>query len=138
MRLAELVDRTKYLKEHIRDLKGFIRVLVSKRETNQDELNKLRRRLDSLIDKRQSYLIKIDRANNQIDIRIGDNTIKLSDALKLRNTLKEKIDGINDIVEYSFGNIDMVTFMQAKDDLFEELIIINNAIISADWSAEID
>jgi hypothetical protein len=138
MRLAELLERKKELVHKIVELEEFLEKVVNKKTTDQEELTDLRSLLDSYLEEDQRFSMKIERANNQIEVKVGNSKLKLNDAVKIRNTFLNKINNITRLIDSSDGNINLPSFIKQRDQLYEEYLVIHNAICIADWSTELD
>lgn len=138
MRLAEILNRRDYLVGKIDQTEAFLRKLVELGNTDSEELIKIRRMLDSYYEDCQRLSMKLERANNQVDVQVGNSKIKLTDAIKIRNTILRKIRNINDLISNSNGNVNFEEFVQQRDQLYEEYVVLMSSISLADWSTDVD
>jgi hypothetical protein len=138
MLLAELILRKKYLEEKIEELGYFLEKIVRDAAISQKELNVLRAELDDYLEQLQSYVLKIESANSQLELSIDNSKIPIKNAIVLRDTLMKKIEFITGIIDNGNSNLDISSFFQQRDRLYEEYFVINRAITTIDWSANID
>jgi hypothetical protein len=137
MYLAELLLRKDFLKSKINKLK----VILTKsfrNDMNQSELSYLRSLLDNYYNEYQRYLMKLERVNTQVEVTIGKSKLSLSDAIKIRDTLENKIEDITEMISAGAEYVDLNSFFEQKDQLFEEYMVLVRTIDLADWGTEID
>jgi len=138
MRFSELLIRKKFVDEKIELLRSFIIRLVSNDKAYQEELIKLRKELDECLEESQKYSMKIANANDQIEVTIGSTKVMLRNAVKIRDTMKKKIDNISELIANSNGNIDVLSFVRQQGQLIEEYLALESSIKLIEWSAELD
>jgi len=138
MRLAELLIRKENLDKKITEMEEFLIRLVRNDGVAQKELVTIRSDLNDYIDKSQQYSMKICEVNEQINIEVANSSVVLSDALKILSTLEKKIVNITNLIGSSNGNLDIRSFQSQRDQLYEEHILLNNAIRMSEWSADFD
>jgi hypothetical protein len=94
--------------------------------------------LFDLLDKYQDYSIMLEKINIENKIVIGESEINVANAIKLRNTIKGKIDVLSDSINGSDYSIDVFDLMAKRDTLTEEHILINKTITISDWDIDIE
>ena len=138
MRLAELLLKKKIIDQKVTELEVFLVKAVQIDAVSQQELSRLRRELDGYLDEGRTLSMQIDSANGQIEVNIKDSTVTLRDAVRLLKTIKKKIGNITDIIENNNGNIDILSFISQRDQLYEEYLLLNKSMQMIEWSAELD
>lgn len=137
MFIGELIVRRKNVKENISELRNFIRGLTDNATDNVDLHSKALNTLFDLLDKYQDYSIVLEKTNMENNIVIGESEISISNAVKLRNTIKGKMDVLSDSINGSDYSIDIFSLMVQRGTLMEEYILINKTITINDWKIEL-
>jgi len=133
MFLAELLMRKRYIKLQIAELKSYL--------FNNEEVvntNEVLNKLYDLEDQDQKHKILIKKANNQIEVEIGNNKVSLDTAIELRDNLDNKINILSDLINVNKKFLDIFNLLTQRAKLIEEYMIIYKAIKISDWSSEID
>jgi hypothetical protein len=138
MYLGELLLRKKDSEYEILELTRFLGRSVFHNSLDQDDMVKIRKVLEKCIDDNQTFSMKLDRVNNKVQVKIGETSISISDAVKIRKSLDYKINVITELIESDKGSIEVVGFMQQRRKLYEDRMILNSAIAMLDWSTVID
>lgn len=138
MFIGELLIRKKGVKEKILELRSFIQDLTDSIVDNTDLHSKALSMLFDLLDKYQDYSIMIEKVNTENKIVIGESEISIANAIKLRNTIKGKIDVLSDSINGSDYSIDVFDLMIKRDTLIEEHVLINREITISDWGIDIE
>ena len=139
MYLAELLIRKRFIDDKILELKTVLIKCFNGEEVEQSELSFFRTLLDNYYNERQRYLMKLERANSQVEVTIGKSKLSLSDAIKIRGTLERRLEDISElIVAAGASYLELNSFFETKEQLFEEYMVLVKTIEMADWSTEID
>ncbi len=133
MLLGELLLRRKCIKMEIDELKNYM--LSSEELTN---LNDILNRLFVLEDKFQRHNILIERANNEIEVSVGDTTTTLTNAIKLRMAADRKADALTRLIKGNKPSLNITNLIEQRQKFIEEYILLDNAINSSDWSVNVD
>ena len=91
-----------------------------------------------LLDKYQNYIILLERSNSKCEIKVGTSDVKVSDAVKLRDTTNKKMGFITNLINSNDASLNVPDLMDNRDKLMEEFILLNNAIEKSDWSEEVE
>lgn len=133
MLLGELLLRRKCIKMEIDELKNHM--LSSEEPTN---LNDILNRLFVLEDKFQRHNILIERANNEIEVSVGDTATTLTNAIKLRMAADRKADALTRLIKGDKPSLNITNLIEQRQKFIEEYILLDNAINSSDWSVNVD
>lgn len=125
MHLIEVLDQKKIIDQKIDELKT---ILLS--DPNPDD--ELAQRLINLLDLKQGKLMNINSANNQSKIKVGTVELSVANAVIIRDTIKEKIGLISQLIMSKDCGLDKVSLMDQRDKYFEEHTLINTCIIKSD------
>lgn len=117
--LFEMVAEKKMIDKKIVELRAVLR------ESQTDELAT---ELVSLIDKRQSLLINIHRANISSSINIGGTSVDIATAILLRDSIKNKFDYLTELIDNPNCNLDKLELFSQRDRYFEEYVLIDMGI----------
>ena len=90
----------------------------------------------SHIDQLQSLNIMISQALSKISVPIGDTEIPLTMAIEIRNTLKEKID-VLDVVIQNNDDIDVMDTIINKNRIETEYDNMCDIITMTSWKTEL-
>ena len=93
----------------------------------------------SLLDKRRSHLIYINKINNKIRLKIGSSDIDLATALIILKTIKAKIKIVDDLLlSRGCDELDVPNLLDQKDKLVKEYNALSSNIKQLEWSVDID
>jgi len=137
MVLAEVLIEKNILDEKIKEMRRYLFRMVS---VSAEEADKATKRLIELIDKHRSYLILINKVNNNIEVTIGDSKISLANALLISQTMDRKIDLLNELINDCDGDtvLSIFSLIAQRDKLLDEYILISNQLEAIEWGAEVD
>jgi len=138
MFIGELIVRRKNVKKNISELRDFIQGLTDNVIDNSDLHSKALNMLFNLLDKYQDYSIALEKVNIENNIVIGESEISISNAVKLRNTIKGKMDVLSDSINGSDYSIDIFSLIAQRDTLTEEYILIDKTITTNDWKTALE
>jgi hypothetical protein len=136
MLVGELILRRKNLKVKISELQD----RIEKRGcVDKEEYDNTISELFDMISELQTFSIILNRINNKTMIKFVDKSINVSDAVEVRNAIKNKINVfsglINKTPEQKFSSL---TLFKQRDELMDEYLYIVKIISISDWSTEID
>jgi len=138
MFIGELLIRKKDVRNKIKELRSFIQSLTDSEVDNTDLHSKALSKLFDLLDKYQDYSIILDKANMENSILIGETEISVSNALRLKSTIKGKMEALSDSINGSDYSIDVFDLMDKRDALIEEYILITKTITTNDWKVDLE
>jgi len=133
MLLAELLMRKSYVKLQIVELRAY---LLSDGEAS--DINEVLKKLYELEDQDQKYRILIKKANNQIEVEVGNSKTTLDTAIELRDNITNKINIISDLIAVNKKSLDVFNLLTQRSKLTEEYLMIYKAIRINEWSSEVD
>jgi hypothetical protein len=99
--------------------------------------DKLMDKLFSLLGTIQNFARSITESNMKTKIVIGKTKTDVDTAVRVRDTLSRKIEILNFIIKKESNDVDILTFLEQRDDLVEEFILLDAAIKKADLETEI-
>jgi hypothetical protein len=121
-------------------LKKFIDIKISdiklKMKVCQDD--KLAVELFALLDKVQNYTRSITESNMKTKINVGKTKTDVDTVVRIRGTLKHKIDIVSDFINNDSINLDVITLLKQRDDLVDEFVLLDRVIKKVDLETEID
>jgi len=142
MLVAELLKRRSVIKQKLGELEFYLEKIadVNSKKTldNASLYSNVLNNMFELLDKHQNYIILLDRSNKETEITVGKSTIKKADAVRVRNTVEEKIRILTVLVTNDDPILDVPNLLLQRDKLVEEQILLNNAIEESDWRTNID
>ena len=139
MLIGELILKKDDIKDRIHELREFIFKLSNNSNKNNAEIyGQSLGILFDLLDQYQNYLVVIENSNTLNNVTIGNNEVSVSNAVKIRDTLRCKIDALEDIISGSDYFIDKLSLMNKKNKLKDECSIIDNIIYTSDWSTLVE
>ena len=138
MLIKEIITRKKYLDGKLLDLENYIHILSDLVADNKTDLyNKAVEEKFGLLNKIQSHEVLIQEQNNLNKVIVGSNELTVYDAIKLRDTLHEKIKTLDYIVRFGdFKVINIFSLLDQRDVLFEDYLRLKNAIDKSDIIVE--
>lgn len=128
MYLYELIEQNKMINKKIEEIKN---MLIS--SPNDD----LASEIQTLLDNKQTNLVKISIANNSSQVNVGQQTIKVVNAVIIRSTLKEKIDLLTELIS-SDTNLDRLSLMTQRENYFKDYILMDMIIKNNDLNVQLD
>lgn len=142
MLLAEVLTRKRNIERNIEDLRDYL-VRLAADESTQDssEIDDLVSKIYALLDEHQQQIFTIDRANSSIEIKIGNSTTTLAATIRLKETIKRKIDLLSNFIEACKHNknskFSITYLLEKRDKLFAEYDILTKTIKTKDWTTEL-
>ena len=133
MLLGELLTRKESIKQQIDELYNYLLDADVRGKVNEVINN-----LFELHDKLQSYKVAINNINNSNKIKVGKSDVSIANAIQLRQTTMLKIDVLTDLIAHLDGSLSISNLIEQRSNLFEEYILLDNAINDNDWSIEVE
>ena len=128
MRLRDLIYEKKVICKKIVELKNIMQC-----STNDAIAQELFAQLELL----QAKRININTINNQLKINLGSKEVSISTAVVLRNTAKEKIDILTNLIVDNECKLDKLELMKQRDDIYDEYKLLSNEILVKDLNTKI-
>lgn len=128
MLLHELLLQKKVLDLKIRELKRIIQY------TQSDDLAE---ELFALIEIRQSKILTIKSINKISKIIIGGTEVDLDVAVRIRDTVEEKIDILTSLINNNDCSLNKIELQSQRDKFYEEFIILSAGITNNDLKIKI-
>jgi hypothetical protein len=134
MLIYEILARKRFLNKKLVDLNNYLNVLSDLSIQGKSDLyNKAIEEKFTLLNKIQSHEVLLQEQNMTNIISIADNDLTVYDAVKLKNTLLEKMKTLDTIISSGdFEVISVFRLMSQRDLLFEEFLVFENAISKSD------
>jgi hypothetical protein len=126
--LAEIIAQKRVLDKKVKELKIILQ---------RDQTDVLTEELITLLEQRQSKLLSIEAANNTSTIRLGGTEVKISAAIQLRKTIKEKIDFLTSLINNDNCRLSKLDLQRQRDKYYEEYIILTVGITRNDLEVTI-
>lgn len=142
MLLAEVLTRKRNIEKKIEDLTDYLFRLASD-ESIQDfsEIDDLVTSVYDLLERHQQHIFTIDRANASVEIEIGSSTTTLAATVRLRETVKRKMDILSSLIETCKYNknskFSITSLIGNRDKLLAEYDILTKTIRTKDWTTEL-
>ncbi len=139
MLVSELLLKKSYLEDKVSELKRFLlQVDNSDYKTSSDLYNNILNELFVSIEKLRSYNIVLDKHGFETTIKVGTSDVTLNSAVRLLNSLEDKLTVMTDIINSGNVNINMLDFIDQREKVIEEYLLVVKAIKQSDWSSEIN
>ena len=151
MVLAEIIIEKNNLEKKIKQLETYLFKVV---DISAEQTNVATEKLLGLIDKHRSHLIMINKINNSIEVTIGGSKVNLASAVLIANTMKQKVDLVDRLIDkYQYYKnlvqdlidkcdedavLDIFNLIEQRDKLLEEYTLISNTLKSIEWSTKVD
>ena len=142
MFLTEVLIKKNNIQNKLKKLEDYMLYLASN-SNNKDssKIDETLSRLYKLLGEYQNCMFVIDDAYHSIEITIGNSRATISEAVKLRKTIKEKIrlmDGLIHACEFNENSLfDIFELIENRDKLMDEYNMLNNIIKSNDWKVDL-
>ncbi len=135
MNVSELLANRFYLKIAIEDLTDFLKAAQS---VNTDQIDSVMSTLLRYIDDHQRYLVMLSESNTKTMISVGSSEVSISNAIKVREGTKHKIDVLTILIEARNEYLDILDLMEQRKKLYDEYILLSQTISKSDMEIEID
>lgn len=100
--------------------------------------DKLIEELFNLLGVAQNFGRSITESNMKTKIVIGKTKTDADTAVRVRSTLCRKIETVNSIIRGKADDLDIFPFLNQRDVLVEEFILLDAAIKKCDLETEVD
>ena len=137
MFIGELIEKQNNIKSRIIELRNYLYKLANNTNNSVDIYGEAIGAVFELLDDYQYCVVVIENSNSTNKISLGSNEITINNAIKIRNTLKNKIDCLEDVINGSDFSINTIDLMNQKNKLLDEYSVLNNAVSESDWRTEI-
>lgn len=127
--LLELVGRNRLLNEKIKELRDILA---------HEQTDDLAKKLLDLIEEKQSVLLSIQAANNMSTIDVGSQEISIATAVLVRNTIKEKMDILTELIKNNKCSLDKIELQAQRDKFHEDYILLDMGIKKNDLQVKIN
>ena len=135
MVLAEIIIETQNIKQKIGQLKSYLdKITVD----NADKIDLATKRLIDLFDKYRSHLILINTMNNDVKMVVGDSELSIANTLLIVETMKRKIDLLNNLIDTKENFLDVFKLIDKRDKLLVEYTAITNKLKYTEWVTNVD
>jgi hypothetical protein len=141
MLVGEVLKRKNDVLAKIEELDFYLDKLSNKadaKENNAAYYTDVLGRIFALLDELQNYLILLERSNLKVKVKVGTATISVSDAVKVRHIIDQKITAITNLINSDDTYLNVPKLIEDREKFKEEFILLNNVIEKSDWSTEID
>jgi hypothetical protein len=135
MLLAEIKVEADNLEKMILEIEEYLLKLAL---TDLEKADIATKKLLNLIDKHRSHLIMINKADNIIEIQIGDSKASLANVRIICDALKRKINFLDRLIRLERSALDTFSLIEQRDKFLSEFTLILNSIKKAEWSTKID
>lgn len=142
MLLQEVIARKEYLDLKLVDVESYIDKLEDLNIQGKGDLyNKVITEKFTLLNKIRSHEVLIDDLYRTNYVTIGESEINLYESKALLDTLIEKIETFDNIIDKGdMQCLDLFSLLKQRDSLFEEYIILYNTVkvseASVNWVKE--
>jgi len=138
MIISEILTRKRFLSKKLLDLNNYIFLLSDLSVQGKSDLyNKAIEEKFVLLSKIQSHEVLLQEQNMINTVSIAGNDLTVYDAVKLRDTLAEKIKTLDVIIDSGdFKVINIFSLIKQRDLLFEEYVIFKTSILKRDIEIE--
>jgi hypothetical protein len=119
MYLTEVIAQKKLFDKKISEVKRLLKIKPTE---------ELAQELMDLLEMRQAKKININSANEQSKINLGGTDITITVAIMLRDTIKEKIEILTELINDPESSLDKLKLLEQRDRHFSEYTLINMGI----------
>lgn len=85
----------------------------------------------------QAKKVNLNAVNNQVKLDLGGKKVIISTAIIIRDTMKDKMNILTDLITDNECQLDKLTLMKQRDDIYEEYSLLSHKIVSSDLSVKI-
>lgn len=135
MYLAEVRVEMENIARKIKQLKSYIAKICG---FDAESTDRAVNQLIELVDKYQSHRIAYSRYCNNIKLQIGETEVTLTEAKIILDTMKEKIDVLESLIDSEENTLDVFSLMGDRDKLYKDYASMSNGLKSIEWSTKID
>lgn len=135
MKVTELLSNRFYLKNAIEDLIDFLKAA---KNVDTDQIDVVMTTLLKYIDDHQRYLVMVGESNTKTIIKVGSSEVSVSNAIKVREGIKHKIDALSTLIEARNEYLNILDLMDQRKKLYDEYILLSQTINKSDMETDID
>jgi hypothetical protein len=129
MNLRDLIYKKQFIEIKINELKEMLK---------NNPMEEAAEKLVSLLDERQRISLNIHSANSQCYLTLGDSKIDLNSAVIIRNSIKNKLDIMTEIINSEDYTLDRMLLMEQRDKFMEDYALLDMSIINTDINTKIN
>jgi hypothetical protein len=93
-----------------------------------EQTDDLAQELFGLLELRQSKLLHIATANNMSKLNVGGTEINITTAITIKNTIKEKIDILTNMINNKDCHLDKIELQKQRDRYYGEYVLLSMGI----------
>jgi translation initiation factor 2B subunit (eIF-2B alpha/beta/delta family) len=135
MNVSELLSNRLYLKIAIEDLIDFLKAAKG---VATDQIDVVMATLLKYIDDHQRYLVMVAESNTKTIIKVGNSKVSVSNAIKVREGIKQKIDALSTLMDAKNEYLNVLDLMEQRKKFFDEYILLSQTIAKSDLETIID
>lgn len=134
MVLAEVIIESRNIKQKIKQLESYLDKITE----DSEKVDLATTKLIDLFDKYRSHLILINTINNDVKMVVGDSEVSLANTLLIINTMKRKINLLDNLINTKNNFLDVFDLMGKRDKLLIEYTTISNKLKYTEWITDVD
>ena len=134
MVLAEVIIESRNIKQKIKQLESYLDKITE----DSEKVDLATTKLIDLFDKYRSHLILINTINNDVKMVVGDSEVSLANTLLIINTIKRKINLLDNLIDKKNNFLDVFDLMDKRDKLLIEYTTISNKLKYTEWITDVD
>lgn len=140
MLVRDILKRKRYFDQKLEDLEYYTEALKDLKVSGKAKLyNEAVEKQFAVASKIRSHVTLLERLNNETLITIGGNEVSVSDAVKLRDSMKYQMSVLSSIIANGdFSALNIFSLMEQRDSLFDELMMLDSAIYVSDCVTDWD
>lgn len=140
MLVIEILKRKQFLDKKLKDLDHYIEALSEVKIADKASMyNKIIDRKFKLLSKIRSHNNLLDRLNESTTVTLGKNSVTVSEAIQLRDTLDYQIKTLDFLItKGDYTVVDVLALIDQRDAFFEEFVILDCAIANSDSTFDWD
>ena len=119
MYLTEVIAQKKLFDKKIAEVRRLLKIKPT---------DELAQEFMDLLEMRQAKCINIDAANSKSTINLGGTEVSISVAVMIRDTIKEKINILTELINDAESGLDKIKLLEQRDRHFNEYTLINMGI----------
>jgi hypothetical protein len=134
MVLAEVIIESRNIKQKIKQLESYLDKITE----DSEKVDLATTKLIDLFDKYRSHLILINTINNDVKMVVGDSEVSLANTLLIINTMKRKINLLDNLIDTKNNFLDVFDLMDKRDKILIEYTTISNKLKYTEWITDVD
>lgn len=128
MYLTEVLAHKRFLDQKIEELRGILKI---------HQTDALATKLMELLEQRQARRIHINASNEASNINLGGTEVSINVAVMIRDTIKEKMELLTDMINNPDCSLDKLELMNQRDKYFNEYVLIGMGIQRNDFNVKV-